>query len=133
MQGSFSEPPICSRIHPVIDSELEGYRESRGCSRDTQPESYITKYTSIRRIGTHSEEDLSLDAGASACSWRISTCKLGSSSPSTLRTTKRVFEPPWSESRCCPTVVYPLGPGGRWLNRRLDSNHWSVRSPKLVE
>ena len=27
----------------------EGYRESRRCSRDTYPESYITKYTSIRR------------------------------------------------------------------------------------
>jgi len=28
----------------------EGYRESRRCSRDTYPESYITKYTSIRRL-----------------------------------------------------------------------------------
>ena len=27
----------------------EGYDESRRCSRDTYPESYITKYTSIRR------------------------------------------------------------------------------------
>jgi len=27
----------------------EGCRESRTCSRDTYPESYITKYTSIRR------------------------------------------------------------------------------------
>ena len=27
----------------------EGYRESRRCSRDTHPESCITKYTSIRR------------------------------------------------------------------------------------
>ena len=27
----------------------EGYRESRRCSRDTYPESYITEYTSIRR------------------------------------------------------------------------------------
>jgi len=26
-----------------------GYRESRRCSRDTYPESYITRYTSIRR------------------------------------------------------------------------------------
>ena len=26
-----------------------GHRESRRCSRDTYPESYITKYTSIRR------------------------------------------------------------------------------------
>jgi len=38
----------------VIDSGLvgstdwEGYHESRRCSRDTYPESYITKYTSIR-------------------------------------------------------------------------------------
>ena len=27
----------------------EGYHESRRCSRDTYPESYITKYTSIQR------------------------------------------------------------------------------------
>jgi len=40
----------------VIDAGLvgstdlwEGYHESRRCSRDTYPESYITKYTSIRR------------------------------------------------------------------------------------
>jgi len=32
----------------LIDSGL-GCRESRRCSRDTCPESYITKYTSIRR------------------------------------------------------------------------------------
>ena len=29
---------------------LGGYHESRRCSKDTYPESYITKYTSIRRI-----------------------------------------------------------------------------------
>ena len=28
---------------------IQGYRESRRCARDTCPESYITKYTSIRR------------------------------------------------------------------------------------
>ena len=28
----------------------EGHQESRRCSRDTYPESYITKYTSIRRL-----------------------------------------------------------------------------------
>jgi hypothetical protein len=35
----------------VIDSRLvwEGYHESRRCSTDTYPESYITKYTSMRR------------------------------------------------------------------------------------
>ena len=31
----------------VID--WEGFRESIRCSRDTYPESYITKHTSIRR------------------------------------------------------------------------------------
>ena len=36
--------------HEIIDSGLwEGCRESRRCSRDTCPESYITKYTSVRR------------------------------------------------------------------------------------
>jgi len=29
----------------------EGCREGRRCSRDTYPESYITKYTSIRKLG----------------------------------------------------------------------------------
>ena len=29
----------------------EGFHERRRCSRDTHPESYITKYTSIRRLG----------------------------------------------------------------------------------
>ena len=33
--------------HPNL---WEGYNESRRCSRDTYPESYITKNTSIRRI-----------------------------------------------------------------------------------
>ena len=33
----------------------EGCRESRGCSRDTYPESYITKYTSTRRLYKHRE------------------------------------------------------------------------------
>ena len=28
----------------------EGYHESKRCSRDTYPESYITKYTNIRRV-----------------------------------------------------------------------------------
>ena len=37
-------------VPPVIDSGcLEGYHESRRCSRDTFPESYITKYENIQR------------------------------------------------------------------------------------
>ena len=35
--------------HGVIDSGWKGYHESRRCSRDTYPESYTTKYPSIRR------------------------------------------------------------------------------------
>jgi len=31
-------------------TEADGCRESRRCSRDTYPESYITKYTRIRRL-----------------------------------------------------------------------------------
>jgi len=46
-------PRVRSRAFlSVIGSGLigwEGYRESRRCSRDTYPESCITKYTSIRR------------------------------------------------------------------------------------
>ena len=36
----------------------EGYRESRRSSRDTYPESYITKYTSIRRKRRREEAHL---------------------------------------------------------------------------
>ena len=32
---------------PSAGSQWEGYRESRRCSRDTYPETYITEYTSI--------------------------------------------------------------------------------------
>ena len=35
--------------HSWVRPPLEGYHESRRCSRDTCPESYITKYTGIRR------------------------------------------------------------------------------------
>ena len=38
------------RVQPSFGDRLrEGCRENRRCSRDTYPESYITKYTSIRR------------------------------------------------------------------------------------
>ena len=36
----------------------EGSHESRRCSRDTYPESYITKYTSIRRLTPLCEQNL---------------------------------------------------------------------------
>ena len=36
--------------HPPHIPLWEGCRESRRCSRDTYPESYITKYTGIRRL-----------------------------------------------------------------------------------
>ena len=46
-------PPLRASPQP-IRSLSEGYHESRRCSRDTYPESYITKYTSIRRKKTDS-------------------------------------------------------------------------------
>ena len=33
--------------HSGLQRHVQGYHESRRCSRDTFPESYITKYTSI--------------------------------------------------------------------------------------
>ena len=42
-----------SRDHTLVGPLWEGYHESRRCSRDTYPESYITKHTSIRRILGH--------------------------------------------------------------------------------
>jgi len=38
-----------SRDHTLVGPLWEGYHESKTCSRDTYPESYVTKYTSIRR------------------------------------------------------------------------------------
>ena len=38
-----------SRDHTLAGPLWEGCRESRRCSKDTYPESYITRYTSIRR------------------------------------------------------------------------------------
>ena len=35
----------------VLDSLWAGFRESRKCSRDTYPESYITKFTTYTRDG----------------------------------------------------------------------------------
>jgi len=37
-----------SRDHTLAGPLWEGCRKSRNCSRDTYPELYITKYTSIR-------------------------------------------------------------------------------------
>jgi len=36
-------------MNPTPLADGEGYHKSRRCSRDTYTESYITKYTSIRR------------------------------------------------------------------------------------
>ena len=37
----------CVNFGVMIDSGLVGYHESRRCSRDTYPESYVTQCTSI--------------------------------------------------------------------------------------
>ena len=43
--------PACAHVTCVDRNDSwEGYRESRICSRDTYPESYITEHTSIRRL-----------------------------------------------------------------------------------
>ena len=41
-----------SRDHTLVGPLWEGYHESRRCSRDTCPESYITKHNSTRRLGS---------------------------------------------------------------------------------
>ena len=38
------------RVGWLTKVSWEGYHESRRCSRETYPESYITNYTSIRRL-----------------------------------------------------------------------------------
>ena len=50
---SLEHPPFQPRKSPEVrrlrdDRLWEGYHESRRCSRDTYPESYITKYTKIK-------------------------------------------------------------------------------------
>jgi len=42
------------RDHTLVGPLWEGYHESRRCSRDTYPESYITKYSSMRRQNVYS-------------------------------------------------------------------------------
>ena len=44
-----SEHGIYSTVKASQNLAREGCRESIGCSKDIFPESYITKYTSIRR------------------------------------------------------------------------------------
>jgi len=46
---SFSAIGTTSRPLWESDRLWEGYHERRRCSRDTNPESYITRYTSIRK------------------------------------------------------------------------------------
>ena len=53
--NNFKKSRTFNRRERVVHSGLigwEGYHESRRCSRDTYPETYITKYTSIRRKET---------------------------------------------------------------------------------
>jgi len=44
---------VCVQRESSLMIDWEGHHESRRCSRDTYPESYITKYTSIRRLQDH--------------------------------------------------------------------------------
>ena len=45
-------------INSGVVGSTEGCRESRRCLRDTYPESYFTRYTSIRRKKSPGTEDL---------------------------------------------------------------------------
>ena len=59
------EPTIRCRVNTEQLTGLkmmEGYHESRICARDTCPESYITKYTSIRRQSESQCQNLDLTA-----------------------------------------------------------------------
>jgi len=40
---------VASRDHTFVGPLWKWYHRSRRCSRDTYPESFITKYTSVRR------------------------------------------------------------------------------------
>ena len=42
--------PTISMSHNMLIDSWEGFHESRRCSRDTYPESHLTKYASIRRL-----------------------------------------------------------------------------------
>ena len=49
LKGAFCRAPYHSHVNSG-DGLWEGYHESKRYSRDTYPESYFTKYTSIRRL-----------------------------------------------------------------------------------
>ena len=49
LYGMHQDPHNRVRDHTLVAPFWEGHHESRRCSRDTYPDSYITKYTSIRR------------------------------------------------------------------------------------
>ena len=60
-----------------ISGLWEGYHESRKCSRDTYPGSYITKYTGIRReisFKAHSVEEDHRPHGWSMCAACVCPC-----------------------------------------------------------
>ena len=46
---------------------IDGYHESRRCSRDTYPESYITKNTSLRRYGEFKREEMAIHIFVGRC------------------------------------------------------------------
>jgi hypothetical protein len=47
--GKHAQNAFSNRMHG-LGTSLGGYHETRRCSRDTYPESYIIKYTSMRTL-----------------------------------------------------------------------------------
>ena len=60
-------PLEAERVGGIHAVEILHPRESRKCSRDTYPESYITKYTSIRRLNPKPLQVRDRAGGAGGC------------------------------------------------------------------
>ena len=61
-----------SRDHTLVGTLREGFRESRRCSRDIYPESYITKYNRlpVKHVALNATTHARPFVGASSCrSW----------------------------------------------------------------
>ena len=77
---------MVDRLWEVVDRLWKGYHESRRCSRDTYPASYIIKYTSIRRKKNETRDQKREIGKRGRRCWTIPklTARVYGTTPSTL-------------------------------------------------
>ena len=104
--------------HALVGPLWEGYHESKRCSIDTHPESYIIKYTSIRRIV--------LDCGL------LARQRLTTFTVDLIRFERRGCGDPWKKTGCTPNQIQSLGLRGEGSGNRdyeVAGNLGSKRRP----